>query len=140
MLDDVHQDETAEAAIARSADGFGDGLVVVSIVEAYRLQEEAAKTEPEEISAEKFDDMLNILPPVGWVPGVGDGPSSFKISEPYTGRVHPVYAKLNGRYFTFRDDVRMKHDDILAKVFHSAAYRGEKRDEAPESDAPRMGR
>lgn len=120
----MHPGETPEEAIARNADEEGGNLVVVGIMEAFRLQEEAAKTEPTEISEAEFVDKLNILPPFGWVPGFGDGPSSFKISEPYIGKVHAIYAKLNGRYFTFRDNVRMRHDDILAKVFHSGAYRG----------------
>lgn len=124
ILDDVQEGETPEQAIARYADEFGDGLKVVGMLEAFRLQEDAARTEPEEISEAEFDDKLNILPPRGWVPGRGGGPSSFKICEPYMGSVHSIYAKLNGRYFTFRDDVRMAHDDILAKVFHSPAYRG----------------
>jgi hypothetical protein len=129
VLDDVQQGETPEEAIARYAEEYGGDLVVVGIVEAFRLQEEAAKTEPEEISAAEFDDKLNILPPRAWVPGFGDGASSFKIGEPYIGRVHSIYARLNGRFFTFRDDVRMAHDDVLAKVFHSAAYRGERDEE-----------
>lgn len=126
ILDDVHEGESAEAALARNADGSGDGLVVIGLGEAFQRQEDAAKTEPLEITAEEFDDKLNIMQPRGWVPGVGDGHSSFKIGEPYIGSVHSIYAKLNGRYFTFRDNVRMPHDDILAKVFHSGAYRGER--------------
>lgn len=136
VLDDVRPGETPEEAIARYAEEFGGELVVVGLGEAFRLQEEAAKTEPSEISGEEFDDKLNILPPRGWVPGFGDGASSFKICEPYIGKVHSIYAKLNGRFFTFRDDVRMAHDDILAKVFHSAAYRGERSDEGKNDDRP----
>lgn len=136
MLDDVGVGETPEEAIARYAEEYGGDLVVVGIVEAFRLQEEAAKTEPEEISGEEFDDKLNIMPPRGWVPGYGEGPSSFKIGEPYIGRVHSIYARLNGRFFTFRDDVRMAHDDILAKVFHSGAYRGERPEEGEKGVLP----
>lgn len=132
----MHPGETPEEAIARNSDVEGGNLVVVGIMEAFRLQEEAAKTEPTEISEAEFDEKLNILPPRGWVPGFGDGPSSFKICEPYIGNVHDIYAKLNWRFFTFRDDVRMVHDDILAKVFHSAAYRGEKAEEAKKGAEP----
>lgn len=120
LLDELQPGETAEAAMARFSDEF-EGLMVIDIVEAFRRQEDAAKTEPEEITAEEYKEKLDILPPVAltWSPGSG----SFKICEPYIGGVHSIYARLGDRHFTFRDMVTMKHDEICTKVFHSAAYR-----------------
>lgn len=135
LLDDVDAGELPEEAIARCRESADDELVVISMQEAFKRQENAARTEPEEISGEHFEEMLNILPPRGWVPGVDGGASSFKISEPYIGNVHSIYAALNGRYFTFRDDVSMAHAEICAKVFHSEAYRGDRKEKSENEEA-----
>ena len=46
-----------------------------------------------EITEDKYDDMLNCLPPVNWSQG------SFFISEAYTNNIHSFYAKLNGKFY-----------------------------------------
>lgn len=46
-----------------------------------------------EISEEQYNDMLNILPPVGWYNG------GFFVSEPYMNDIHDYYQAYHGRYY-----------------------------------------
>ena len=46
-----------------------------------------------EITKERYDDQLNVLPPVKWFDG------GFFISEAYTLNVHPFYQAYNGKYY-----------------------------------------
>lgn len=120
LIDFVFAGEADEEAIRRLAE-YGPDLVVLDLKEAAKREDDAHRTEPAEISAERFQEMLGILPPVGWrITGNGE---SFKISEPLTGNIHSIFVKLNERHFTFDDCITLKHDEICAKVFHSEAYR-----------------
>lgn len=51
----------------------------------------------EEISAERFDDMLNCLPPCDW--RHVDGLERFYVSELVTGRIANQYGRAGTRYF-----------------------------------------
>jgi len=127
LLDELQPGETVAEAIGRFSDEF-EGLVVIEMEEAFRRQDDAAKTEPVEVTEAEYAEKLDLLPPIGlvWTRAAG----SFKLMEPYIGGVHEIYARLGGRYFRFRDLVTMQHDDICAKVFHSAAYRQGREGEA----------
>lgn len=46
-----------------------------------------------EVSEEQYNDMLNILPPIGWYNG------GFFVSEPYIDNVHDYYQEYRGRYY-----------------------------------------
>lgn len=46
-----------------------------------------------EVSEEQYNNMLDILPPVGWYDG------GFFVSEPYTNNIHDYYQKYHGRYY-----------------------------------------
>lgn len=121
--------EADAEAINRLAE-YGPGLVVLDLTEAAKREDDAHRTEPSEITAERFQDMLGILPPVAWrITGNGE---SFKISEPLTGSIHSIFVKLNERHFTFDDRITLKHAEICAKVFHSEAYRAPEAQVAPD--------
>lgn len=47
-----------------------------------------------EITAEQYEDALNILPPVAWRDG------GFFMSERYTGNISSFYQQINGKYFS----------------------------------------
>jgi len=51
-----------------------------------------------EISAEKYDEMLNILPPLNWVRA--DGVERFNMCEFLSGPITNQYARVGDRYFT----------------------------------------
>lgn len=71
----------------------------------YRETERKALTfQPiEEITEERFEDMLNVLPPLYW--GTYNGISQFCMSEMWTGTYTTQYARVNGRYFCTMVDI-----------------------------------
>ena len=86
----------------------------------YAAAEEACKTEPSEITEDKFLEMLNVLPPVRWVRQ--GGAESFKLSERYYGSITAIYARIGKRYFTFSDNIAMPHDEIIKRIRASSAF------------------
>lgn len=135
LIDFLHAGETSAEAVGRLSDEYGELLVVIPTDQAMKRHEQAAKTPPEEITEERFNDMLNVLPPVDWtITGNGE---SFKMSERYTGSITSIFVKLNQRCFTFRDTIKLPHDDCCARVFHSEVYRAPKAAEAARAaDTP----
>jgi len=110
----------AETALKRHAPEYGPNLVVLGLDDAMACHEAAFRTDPEEISADKWDEMLGVLPPVAWRnDGAGE---SFKMSEYLTGRITGIYVSLDGRYFMFNDSVGTSHAECCARVRASAAY------------------
>jgi hypothetical protein len=70
-----------------------------------------------EISEERFNDALNVLPPVGWTTRMGV--ESFRISERIWGSLTDIYARLGDRYFMLSDDIRLSPGIVAERV---AAY------------------
>lgn len=69
-------------------------------------KEKALCTEPEEITEEKFWEMLEVLPPQRWQRGrtLDDKPcQSFEMCEHLSGRITSIVAEVAGRYFTWND-------------------------------------
>ena len=60
-----------------------------------------------EITEDKFEDALNVLPPMRWENG------GFFISERYTSDVTNFYQQIGNRYFTSYQRLSYKRDDIL---------------------------
>ena len=69
-----------------------------------------------EITAERFNDMLEVLPPLGWVFSESGREQSFKLMEMYCGNVTDIFAKSGDRYFQLRDHVTLPHGDIMKQV------------------------
>jgi hypothetical protein len=113
--------ESSAEAIARLTEEYGAELQAMRYNDATQHAEEALRTEPREITPEHFNDMLNIMLPVGWV--VDGNGQSFKMSERIDFDITSIYVQLNNRCFTFNDRVKLPHADCCAKVFHSEAYR-----------------
>jgi hypothetical protein len=72
-----------------------------------------------EVTAERFDDALNVLPPVGWT--TRQGVESFRISERIWGAITDIYARRGDRYFKLADDIRLSPDIIAERVRAFAA-------------------
>lgn len=70
-----------------------------------------------EVSEERFNDALNVLPPVGWTTRFGV--ESFRISERIWGSITDIYARLGDRYFVLSDDIRLSPAIVAERV---AAY------------------
>jgi nicotinamide riboside kinase len=69
------------------------------------------RQDPKRISAERYDAMLNILPPMRWVQD-GDR-ASFKMSEFTFDKITDIFAKIGEDYFQLTDDYTLDHDDIM---------------------------
>jgi roadblock/LC7 domain-containing protein len=67
-----------------------------------------------EVTAERYDDMLNVLPPLGWVRNHSD--ESFKLCEMTTGNLTLIVVRLGKKYYEYTGDVRTKHADIIQHV------------------------
>lgn len=113
--------EAAQQKLARYCAEYGPDLIVIPFDEAYRRHEDAAKTEPEEITEQAWHDALCVLPPVAWMnTSAGE---SFKMLERLTGRITGIYVRIHERHFQFYDDIRTPHDDCCHRVAQSKAYR-----------------
>jgi hypothetical protein len=67
-----------------------------------------------EVTAERFNDALNVLPPVGWT--TRQGIDSFRISERIWGSITDIYARLGDRFFKLSDDIRLSPDIVVERV------------------------
>jgi len=72
------------------------------------------KTAPKEITQERFHEMLEVLPPIGWASK--DGNTSFKISETWNGILTSIYAFVDGKYWEMIDNINTPHDAIVKAV------------------------
>ncbi|MDJ0747187.1 MAG: DUF1419 domain-containing protein [Xenococcaceae cyanobacterium MO_167.B27] len=82
--------------------------------EAWAIKEEAGITEPEEISEEEFDYLLNVLPPIGhwW----SYDSECFKMSERTFGKITTICVRLGNKHFKFSDRCTLSIVEILDKV------------------------
>lgn len=64
----------------------------------------------EEITADRYDEMLNVLPPVKWTNG------GFYICEAYSGELHSFYQQWDKKYYTSIQPIRAKRCDIIKSL------------------------
>jgi nicotinamide mononucleotide adenylyltransferase len=80
----------------------GQKVSVITWQEANKRARAAALSEyckpVEEITAEQFNEWLNVLPPENWQNG--REVNIFRMSEYYTGKITRHVARVDGRYFT----------------------------------------
>lgn len=94
--------------------------IVKDWVEFCSERDEKMKTEPVEITEEKFWDALEVLPPEDWARF--GRTESFKMCEYFCGMITAVYARIGDKYYTFHDVATIQHDEIIAKIQnHTAA-------------------
>lgn len=63
-----------------------------------------------ETSVQRYNDMLDVLPPVQWFRG------GFFLSEAYTLNIHPFHQRYFGRYFETYFRLTTPRDDILRSL------------------------
>lgn len=77
-------------------------------------REKNACTEIEEIDFSKYMDALGVMYPHDWR---GNKESeSFKLAEMYIGEITYIYAKVENRFFRFRDKVTLQHEVIIKRI------------------------
>jgi hypothetical protein len=112
IIDLVKSD--ANAALAALQPKYGDDLVVLPFDDAWKRHEDAAKTPPIEIDEDAWMYALEVLPPAGWKHA--DGGEVFKCSERLTGAITAIYVRIDDRYFTFNDDIRLPAVECVKRV------------------------
>jgi len=70
--------------------------------------------EPKKINLERFDDMLNVLPPCKW--SRGSITESFFISEAETEDLHRWFARIDNHYFELVAPRSLRHEDIIMRI------------------------
>ncbi|QKJ09195.1 hypothetical protein [Yersinia bercovieri] len=94
-------------------------MVLLSFDAVEKAIEESAITSVIEISEEKYNEFLNVLPPLDWAGG--EGHCTFKLRAMYVGNITSIYVRYHVgecryKYFTFRNRVTIKHIEILNLV------------------------
>ena len=97
-------------------------VLVLPLGEAMKLIEQAQDAEfilPwEEITEERYEEMLNVLPPEKWQ--TVNGVSIFRMSEYYTSNITSHFAKFSDRYFAGRfrtnEPSYEEHAAAIAKI------------------------
>lgn len=113
-IDTLRPGQDPDQRIAALRSSYGAGLVLLSAEEALERSEAPFITGPEEISAERFHEMLNILPPMGWKTD-SDG-ESFKMCEYTAGRVTAIFVRIGERYATFIDRASTPHGECCRRA------------------------
>lgn len=94
----------------------GDNVELIPSDEAYQRYSDGFICPVTEISAERYNDMLEVLPPLDWNFNESGGPQSFKLAEMYCGNVTAIFAQYGDRCFELRDRVTLTHQAIIERV------------------------
>ena len=73
--------------------------------------DESWKSPPVEITADRYMEMLEVLPPVAWKSS--RDAETFKLSERTSGNITAIFCRLGERYFEMQDSIFLKHDAIV---------------------------
>jgi hypothetical protein len=107
---------------------------LMDIDEAYQQSASARHAKyvhgPKEITAERFEEMLNVLPPEGWKRSTGS--QSFKICERMTANLTAIFCEIGGRYFELCDDARNSHEWIVRECQKVIAAGNTRKDQSHE--------
>ena len=86
--------------------GSTEALEVMPFIEALGLAEAASRARycqgPKRISQERYEEMLNILPPENWRRGVGY--SCFRLSERLSGTIASFFVRIGDSYYQINED------------------------------------
>lgn len=93
---------------------YGSQLITLPFEDAWHRFEDSIKSPPAEISAERFDEMLSILPPVGWTTD-SDG-ECFRMCERLAGTITAIFVRIGDRYVSFHDDIRTPHRECCRRA------------------------
>jgi hypothetical protein len=86
--------------------GSTEVLEVMPFVQALELAEAASRARycqgPRRISKERYEEMLNVLPPENWRRGVGYG--CFRLSERLSGAIASFFVRIGDSYYQINED------------------------------------
>lgn len=83
-----------------------DALEVMPFTQALDLADAATRaqycTGPRRINQERYEEMLNVLPPENWQRGVGY--SCFRLSERLSGTIASFFVRIGDSYYQINED------------------------------------
>ena len=72
-------------------------------------------SEVKEISEDRWNEMLNVLPPMDW--RMFRGAQTFLLSEAYTGTWYPCFVMANGKYYEGHSNIRNENFEARVQRF-----------------------
>jgi len=121
IIDFVQAYGSASSALSTLMPEYGPDLVVLDFHAAYKRYEDGFRSGPVAVSRERYWEMLEILPPVGFT-NRGEE-ETFKMSERTAGNITAIFARIGDRHFEMADSLFMKHADIIAAVRGAEAFK-----------------
>jgi hypothetical protein len=86
--------------------GSDEALEVMPFIQALELHDAASRAQycrgPQRISHERYEEMLNVLPPENWHRGVGFG--CFRLSERLCGTIASFFVRIGDSYYQINED------------------------------------
>lgn len=113
-IDVLTPGQNGRERLAILAGRWGSDLELLSSDEALKRYETPFISGVVEITEERFHEMLNILPPMGWKTD-RDG-ESFKMCEYTAGRITAIYVRIGERYATFSDHASTPHRECCRRA------------------------
>ena len=114
VIDFIPDDSDGSAAIAKFAIEYGSALAILPLDDAWQRYENQFKSEPVEITEERWHEMLGVLPPMAWTSdSTGE---SFKISERTAGSITAIFVRIRDRYFELSDTCTLPHRECISRV------------------------
>jgi hypothetical protein len=84
----------------------------IAFKEIQRITYAEMVTAPQEISRDRFDEMLNVLPPMNW--HREHNAESFMICEATSLDLHSIFCRIGNRYFEMTNRRSLTHQEIIA--------------------------
>lgn len=121
IIEFVERFGEASTALSALSTEYGQDLVVLPFEHATRRYEDGFRKEPVEVTLERYMEMLEVLPPVGF--NNTGAEESFKLVERTAGNITAILTRIGDRYFEMSDSIFLKHADIVARVRGSEAFK-----------------
>ncbi|HEY9646855.1 MAG TPA: hypothetical protein V6C88_10815 [Chroococcidiopsis sp.] len=77
-----------------------------------QAHQEQTRQAPKRIDRARFDEMLNVLPPMKW--RSDSGSESFMLSEATSSHYHLILCRIGANYYQLTDSRLLNHQQIVA--------------------------
>ena len=114
LIDFVPDGHDGARLIATYVTDYGTDLVMMPTDTAWQRYENAFKSSPVEISEDRWNEMLGVLPPVAWT--TDQTGESFKLGERTAGSITAIFVRIGERYFELSDSITLPHRACTARV------------------------
>ena len=99
----------------RAQGRISDQAYALPTIEALELEEQSQRqrycTGPRRITQERYEELLNCLPPERWIRGVGYG--SFRLSERLTGAIATFCVRIGDSFYSLNEHEDTSHGELM---------------------------